>query len=410
MPVTINESYELRITSDEFKMEIVNYRELPGVSQSWLDFLAGFGGNFSAVLEKAAELKSHRRLDLSRFLISGNEWCSARTIENIQRLQSQDSVAVIATVHSNLLGGGIFQLLKCLTAIKASEELERHSVSAVPVCWIEAASSENCSVALLDNEGELHRISGESADLISRIEELGHGAFDPEIIQFLASCYSPDATPSVASARMFSSLMREWGLVALTGDAPPFSSETGVRPLFIVGPYDFQAFPAALPAVWPSISATVMDSRSRKMLEKYNLGILELFAGEAEVMNKIQSGLPGSDALSGLKVEVEQSMAELAGLVSASDELVQVKNTCKEKIIYQIEKLQKSIESAVSRRLQAASRQVHRARNLLAPNGCIQERELAGIYFPLRYSSAVFHRLYEQLDGMALNHQLITMD
>jgi hypothetical protein len=396
---------------DAEKYMNLSYRELPGIPQEWLDYLACLNHNFSSLLEKVTGLINPVRLDLSRFFISGNEWCSVRTSENIQRLQSRDSVAVIATVHANALGGDAFQFLKCLTAIKASEELERHSVSAVPVCWVEAASSGNSSITLPDDAGELHRISSESADPISQIEELGHGAFDPEIIQLLRNSFSPDATLSVATARIFSSLMKEWGLVALTGrDAHPFFSETGVRPLFIVGPYDSQAFSAALPAAWPSISATVMDSRSRKMLEKYNLGIGELFAGENEVMNKIQSSLQGSEALSGLKLEVEQSMAELAGPVSANDEFMQVKNSCKEKIIYQIEKLKNNLDSAVTRRLQAATRQVHRVCNLLAPNGCIQERELAGIYFSLRYSRAVFHRFYEQLDEKALDHQLITMD
>jgi uncharacterized protein YllA (UPF0747 family) len=388
----------------------VSYRELPGTPQAWLDFLAGFSQDFSSLLEKSADLKNREQLDFSQIFIPENEWCSARTTENIQRLQRPDSVAVVAAVNASVFGGDASQILKCLTAIKVSEELERGAVSAVPVCWVAPASAENRSVTLLDDEGELHRFSGESADLISRIEELGHGEFDPEMIQFLRSACSQDATLSVASARIFSGLMNEWGLVAFIGDAHLFFSETGVRPLFIIGPSDVQVFSAELPAAWPSISATVMDSRSRKTLEKYNLRIGELFAGENEVMNKIRSGLPDLDALSGLKSEVELSMAGLGNLVSAGDEFAQVRNSCKEKIIYQIEKLQNSFESAISRRLQAASRQVRRACNLLAPNGRVQERELAGIYFPLRYSGAVLRRFYEQLDGKVLDHQLITMD
>jgi uncharacterized protein YllA (UPF0747 family) len=389
----------------------VSYRELPGMSQTWLDFLAGFSRDFPLLLEESAELKNRERLDFSQFFIQENdEWCSARTTENIQRLQRPDAVAVVATVYASVLGGDASQILKCLTAIKASEELERRAIPAVPVCRIVPESAENRSVALLDDEGELHRFSEGSADLISRIEELGHGTFDPGIIQFLRSAYSPDATLSVASARIFSGLMKEWGLVALIGAERLFSKKPGMRFLFIVGPYDVQAFSAELPAAWPAISATVTDPRSRKTLEKYNIRIGELFAGENEVMNKIQSGLPGSAALSGLKSEVEQSMAELGNLVSAGNEFVKIKNSCKEKIVYQIEKLQNSFESAISRRLQAAGRQVHRACNLLAPNGCIQERELAGIYFPLRYSRAVLRRFYEQLDGRVLDHQLITMD
>jgi hypothetical protein len=384
----------------------VEYRELPGMTQIWLDFLSGF--NIPSLLERVAELKSPKKADLSQYLLPEDEWCSARTVDNIRRLQCADIVAVVATVGAHVLGGDASQILKCLTAIKLSEELQRRSLSAVPVCLVDSKSIGNRYVFIIDGRGGLNGISSEDSDPVSGIEEIEDGAYDPETVQFLRRACSPDTALPLITARIFSGLMKDWGLVALIGDAQSFFSKTGVHPLSIVGPYE--SLSQKLPAAWPSISATVMDSRSRKTLEKYKLGMVELFPGEKEAMNKIQSNLPGPSGFSELKSEVEQSMAELSDPVSSNDELMRARDSCREKIIYQIEKLQKSFEAAKARRLEAASRQVHRACNFLAPNGSTQERELAGIYFPLRFSPSVLHQFYDQLETNALNHQLITMD
>jgi hypothetical protein len=55
-------------------------------------------------------------------------------------------------------------------------------------------------------------------------------------------------------------------------------------------------------------------------------------------------------------------------------------------------------------------RQISRTCNALAPNGRIQERELGGIQMLLRYSCAALRPLYEKLDILSREHQLIAMD
>jgi hypothetical protein len=188
----------------------------------------------------------------------------------------------------------------------------------------------------------------------------------------------------------------------------------------IVDPCDLDVFAATLPLldklhlvrpiVWPASRVTIVDPKSRRTLDKYNLDIADLLAGETEAMNKIKSGLPVLDKLSGLRSEVEQAMEELETLAPIDEEFFKTKSSCEEKIIYQIEKLQKNLENAVLNRLQAANRQVHRTCSFLAPGGQPQQQELAGVYFLLRYSRAALQIIYERLDGMALEHQLISMD
>jgi uncharacterized protein YllA (UPF0747 family) len=404
--------------------------------------------DFSSLPSQVARLKGSGRSDSSRLFISEADWCSSQTIENIRRLQLTDSVAVVATVNANILGGAVSQIVKCLTAIKASEELGRRSIAAVPVCRIRDTSPANDSVTLLDSEGEPHRLSlnqQRTSDFISGIEELGRGTYDPEIMGIIRRAYSPQTPLLLASARIFSNLMKEWGLVVLDPqmsflelvpesiseearnvqlpvEAKKLLFQSFILPVIvsIVDPCDLDAFAVVLPffdrlnlvrpIAWPASSVTMMDPKSRRTLDKYNLGIADLFAGETETMNKMQSRLPGSDKLSGFRSAVEQTMAELEALLPNDDEFLKTKRSCKEKIIYQIEKLRINLETAVFNRLQVANRQVHKACNFLAPGGRPQQQELAGVYFLLRYSRFVLQNIYERLDGMASEHQLISLD
>ncbi len=404
--------------------------------------------DFSLLSSQAAAFKGVLRLDASKLFLTEAEWISDRTVENIRRLQSGDSVALVAAVNADALGGPLAQWLKCLTAIKSCEELEKHSIAAVPVCRIEEASPAKDSIALLDGGGELIRLDTngrQTSDLILKIEELGQGTYDPETAAMLRSACSPNASPPLTAARLFSGLMKEWGLV-VTNPGQPFSDlapesivaeasrlhlpeaermflfASSILPAIaiVVDPCDRDVYAEARtlwdrldlvrPVRWPASRAVLVDSKSRRTLEKYNLGIDELFAGETEVVDKIKRRLPDSESLERLRLEAQRALSELESLAPADEGFLKMKKDCEEKIIYQIEKIRKNLESAKAVRIEAARRQVRRACNFLAPAGQPQERELAGVYFLLRFSRAALRRIYERLDGTASGCQPISMD
>jgi uncharacterized protein YllA (UPF0747 family) len=395
----------------------INFIEAPGIPQSWLDFVSHTSPH--SLLEQAASAKIQKEpFEASDFFIPEERWRSSRTAENIRKLQLGKAVAVVAVIDASLFGGALSQALQCLTAIKVSEELTRQSTPAVPVCWIRSESRN--SVTLPDGEGELRCISIEDTSdfsrLISRIEEFGRGACDPDVLRTVEMAYSKDARLDSATARLFSEWMKEWGLVALhplspSGKEPllPRSSLPAVAA--IIGPETIQAFHTeTVPVMWPVLSATILDSRSRKVLEKYKLSLRDLFAGEEEAFNKVRSEMPPPDKLSRLRIDVVSAMAEIESLCSAGDDFLRTKNLVQEKILYQIDKLATNLITASEKKSDIARRRLHRACNLLLPNGQLQERALAWIYFLLRYSSAILIRLYEQLDWTVWKHQLILMD
>ena len=390
---------------------------------------------------------------------------------------------VIASIRASLFGGAAFQMLKCLTAAKICDALKVHDIPAVPVIWIQPAAPGDVTsraVTILDPDAGLHRMSLERLDplsldkvpeLISEIETVGRGTFDPEILAILKDAYRAGSTLSEASARLISTLMNEWGPVVVDPQAAAMEpvmkealaslstattadtlqgqklrlaeagysdtqaeSENDSMPTLlvqglllpvlavVVDSFELFSLVRALPVLdalslprplaWPAASATILDARSRRTLEKYHLECEDLFSGEDEVIRKITGALPYSvlAKLDGLTQEIDRQMTELGKAGSAGEDFLKTRDDCRKKVLYQIKKLRDHFDAALRRKQETAQRQVHRACNALAPNYGSQARELAGIQFLLRYSRALLGFLYDRLDAGTVEHQLIGVD
>ncbi len=413
--------------------------------------------------------------------LAGKEPDSSQVMENIQRLGQSNSVAVITEIRAGLFGGPLVHILKCLTAIKLCEELAKEGVSAIPICWVNAdspADFSNRSVSLIDAEGAIHcmqitpgeMISGSRfSDLISQIGQFGNGGFDTEVLGILESAFLHGHSFSSASARIFSALMKEWGMIVfdpvaiesrsivsgavaslqtrtseirfiMRGTAATLAGlgygpfpETGVPSSLIqsllfpvlahvVDPFEICSLANALPVfeeiglpqpmIWPEASATVGDARSRRTLSRYNLDLVQLYSGEDEVQRNLREALPrtASGKLRSIMSEVETRISELKSLVPEESEVLDAADSCKEKVLYQINRLEHLFEAAANLKEHTASRHIRQACNFLAPNRRLQERELAAIQIPLRYTIEAIRRLYEKLDILSFQHQLIWMD
>jgi uncharacterized protein YllA (UPF0747 family) len=419
-------------------------------------------------LSRRAELVRRRPMKrdvLPSIFIGSRDQRSTRASENVRRLQQHDSVVVTTNLYPSLFGGPAFQILKCLTAIKACEELSKHGITAIPVGWINTApyaGSSASAIRLLDSESELHRLQfpapeakeispadqlspSQIASLFSQIEEIGQGTFDSEMIGILRASFQPGVTIAQATGNLFAALMEDWGMLVADPSSPEFQSvlpqtaynapsiedahratliQNSILPVIscVIDPDEVFSFVGAQPffdridqvqpLAWPQASATAMDIRSRRTLERYKLELSRLFSGEQTIMLDLQNAMPHSTAgrLDSLRSEVEAQIARLKALNSSGKELSKTLESGREKILFQINKLCEHFESARTLKLETAGRQIHKACNCLAPGGKLQERELAGIQMPLRYSRSVLTSLYEKLDILNFEHQIMLMD
>jgi uncharacterized protein YllA (UPF0747 family) len=451
----------------------LRFEELPGIPKIWRDFLNSALSVLPApsamhTLAGRAELVRRRliaRDDLDGIFIGSRNQRSAKASENIRRLRQPDSVVVTANLYPSLFGGPATQILKCLTTIKVCDELSKHAIAAVPVGWIGTALPAGFSpsfIHLPDGGSELHQLqlappdtNGIHSDeplpasrisaLLNQIDEFGQGAFDPEAIEILKDSFQSGATLAHATGHLLALLMEEWGLIVVDSSSSEFQtrlpdvssteppleslektylSQSAILPVlscvidcdevdaYVRAQPFFDRIDQVQPLAWPRTSATLIDIRSRRTLERYHLDLHQLYSGEQAIMQNIRESLPGtaSEKLKSLRTEADAQIAGLKALNASSKEFGKTLDSGHEKILFQINKLIENFDAARNRKLETAERQIHKACNLLAPDGGLQERELAGVHLPLRYSRSVLRFLYEKLDILNSEHQVILMD
>jgi bacillithiol biosynthesis cysteine-adding enzyme BshC len=161
----------------------------------------------------------------------------AQTLENVRRLRSRDSVAVVTGQQVGLFTGPLYTLYKALSAVKLAACLTARGTEAVPVFWmasedhdweeVRAAQVIACDGRLasieipdaLHNEGE--QVGG--VVLNETVEDAAKRLFDllpsseflPDIERLVRDCCHGGRTLAEAFARMLTSLTSGYGLVLL---------------------------------------------------------------------------------------------------------------------------------------------------------------------------------------------------
>jgi len=449
----------------------LEFELLPGIPEIWLDFLRARltlapAGRIMDFLAAHADVYRRQAADseiLLRILADSAEARDAPIRDVLDRLRQPGTVAVLAGITPCLFGGPAFQMLKCLTALKICEELSRRTIRAVPICWIRSfvpSAFSGGSIALLDARSNIQLLTvhrsgepdispcdalseGEAGALIPRIREIGRDSYDPETLDIIETAYRPGNTFAEATTELLSSFWEDGGFIVFNSCTPDFRryARDRLQPCGCNSDSDYVLqslfFPAAVrvidygeiqetldaqqtfralnllpPLAWPQASATVADLRSQKILDRYGLELTQLYCGVQSLMDGIEKNMPGGigQRLQSLRQEVEDYIDKVRALFPAERGFEKEVASIRERIVFQLNRLREKSDAACKNRWETAARHLHRVCNALAPNGHIQERDLAAIQWPLRYSRSVFRSLYERLDVMNPIHQLIFMD
>jgi uncharacterized protein YllA (UPF0747 family) len=169
----------------------------------------------------------------------------------------------------------------------------------------------------------------------------------------------------------------------------------------------------AAPVVFPCLSATLLDARSRNHLDKYALSFHDLFAGTDELLRRFMAEDPAVAAgaeLEGLIRESDQRLLALEKESIVDQKLCASIEESRHKAHFQLAKLGERLTTAREERLAAAKRQISRICNTVAPDGELQERQIGMVSFICRHSLSLPQMLETKLDLWKLDHQLIEMD
>ncbi|HZD30681.1 MAG TPA: bacillithiol biosynthesis cysteine-adding enzyme BshC, partial [Candidatus Angelobacter sp.] len=163
--------------------------------------------------------------------------------------------------------------------------------------------------------------------------------------------------------------------------------------------------------VLPRMSATLLEPKIEKLLNKYELNLEDLFHGETQLRDELaMRSLPAElklDFESGL-LTVEEAMQRISESLHRLDPtLVEAARRAANKMRYQVGRLEKRAAQAELRKEAILSRHAAMIENSLYPHRTLQEREIGGMYFLARYGMGLIDQLIEAAQARCPEHKIV---
>lgn len=165
--------------------------------------------------------------------------------------------------------------------------------------------------------------------------------------------------------------------------------------------------------ILPRFSATLVEAKAQRLLERYALGLPDLFVGPEKLREKLASQAMPSDLqgkFAEAKTSLEKSMNAIRELLAQLDAtLVDATSNAEEKMKSQLSQMEARAARAVAQRNEIVTRHAEALNSTLYPNKVLQEREIGGVSFVARYGSSLLQDLYSTIHTDCHDHQIVEM-
>ena len=173
----------------------------------------------------------------------------------------------------------------------------------------------------------------------------------------------------------------------------------------------YDHFGVTRPLVYPRASASFVEQRLQRAMEKYELRLQEFFGDVNRISARVLESISEVklDALfADTGSQIHAAMEALKfGLREVDPTLLGTHENTAQRIDGSLTVLKEKAIAAQKRRNEVAIRQIEKAVNGLLPNGGLQERELNVVYFLNKYGPAFMSKLVRDLDITEAKHQVI---
>ena len=163
----------------------------------------------------------------------------------------------------------------------------------------------------------------------------------------------------------------------------------------------------------PRFSATLLEAKQQRMLEKKNLSLADIFEGPEALRWRVSAKSLPVELLSAFdtaSASMADHMAAIKEKIALLDPtLVDAVQTAASKTQYQLEKLKAQAARAEAQKTELIGRYVESLSQLLYPNKGLQERTLGAIYFVARYGPELLRRIYDLIPTNNLEHQIVEL-
>jgi bacillithiol synthase len=175
----------------------------------------------------------------------------------------------------------------------------------------------------------------------------------------------------------------------------------------------YQALAGRITPIVPRFSATVIEPKAQALLERYGIGLPDLFRGPEALREslakhtlpqELQSAFDNADAV------LKKSLAAIGDSLGRLDKtLIDAADNAGSKMHHQLDQLRSRAARAELRHSEVLARHAELLSNVLYPNKALQEREIAGVYFIARHGGDLLRNLYESVYTDCLDHQVISL-
>ncbi len=163
--------------------------------------------------------------------------------------------------------------------------------------------------------------------------------------------------------------------------------------------------------ILPRASITIVEHRTGRTLERYNLHLSDFFAGFDNVMARVVEehlGTEAARAFDEAQTTTERELDKLKQQLERVDPtLAAALETGRRKIEYQLAGLRTRFHRAQMNRDRAAHRQLERAYAALYPNKTLQERHINITSLLARHGSYVVNWIYDAINLGSTEHQIV---
>ena len=173
----------------------------------------------------------------------------------------------------------------------------------------------------------------------------------------------------------------------------------------------YEALLGRVTPILPRFSATIVEPKAQRLLEKHELTITDVFEGPEVLRQQIAAKQLPRDlqaAFEAAKKAFEESFSAVKSEVEKLDKtLVDAAETCHSKMQHQLDKLSAQAARAEALKGELVSRHAETLSQALYPHKGLQERTLGGIYFLARYGQELLHQLHDTIHSDCHDHQII---
>lgn len=176
----------------------------------------------------------------------------------------------------------------------------------------------------------------------------------------------------------------------------------------------YEALLGRVTPILPRFSATLLDPKAERVLNRYQMNLPALFHGPDKVREMIAAKSLPSDLQARFEqayAAVEQSMTSLRDSIGKLDStLIQAADHARTGMWYQINRLHIRTARAEMLRNEVVTRHADTLCDALFPHKELQEREIAGVSFLARYGTELLSKIYETIHTGCHDHQVVTIE